>query len=259
MSNQLCASVPYNCFGFQYPASGNAYSGFLSFSAYGGNNREFLGTQLTNTMIIGQKYFVKFKLVLSLDNTSNSSSDKVGVRFSTVQHNSVTSTPPINNFSHIYATTQISDTLNWTTIFKSFVADSNYAYVEAGNFFDDANTNYAILRPQATNTSYYYFDEFCVSTDSLFTLNYTTNINEYPLNELMFYPNPTMDGTLFFNRYLNKTTLKFYDLQGKLIKIISIEYSNYCSVDIPNGLYFLKIESNENTILKKIIINNPQK
>lgn len=253
----ICAGVPNNCFGFQYPASGNGYSGFFTYLSSSNNYREIIGSQLTNSLIIGQKYFVKFKLSFTWGYNSNTATDKLGVRFSTVQHNSITAIPPINNFAHIYSTTVINDTTNWTTIFKSFVADSNYSFVQIGNFFDDANTNKAIQWASASNWSYYYFDELCVSTDSLFTFNYSTGF-DYPPSEALINisPNPTSGNYLYFKHVFSEANISILNNHGVLVKSSEIKSSDRLQLDLPNGIYFIKISFNEKLFTEKIIINN---
>lgn len=250
-------SIPINLFGQQYPASGNGYMGLFSYVASVPNAREIIGAQLTNSLSIGQKYYIKFKLNLTLDYVSNTATDKVGIRFSTVQHNSVTASPPINNFAHVYATAPITDSTNWTMIFKSFVADSNYKFIEVGNFFDDANTIKLIQWPQTTNRSYYYFDELCVSTDSLFTLNYTTSIpNQVKEKRFMIFPNPTSNNILFFSVNLENANVKFFDLTGMEVDSYKIEYSNQIRLNLPEGFYIIKVKSTTVNFIEKLIIKN---
>lgn len=255
-TNTNCG-VPSNLIGWQPAASGNAFQGFAVYSSPITNYREIIGAQLTNSLSIGQKYYIKFKLNLTLDYTSNTAADKTGIRFSTVQHNSVTALPPINNFAHIYVTSPITDTMNWTTVFKSFVADSNYRFIEVGNFFDDANTIKSIQWAQASNTSYYYFDELCVSSDSLFSLNYTTNISQLEQkNAFKIFPNPNSNGVLFFSKNLENAVVTLFDLFGNKACSYKINFSNQLRLNLTEGLYFIKISSSEINVIEKLIIKN---
>ena len=45
----------------------------------------------------------------------------------------------ITNNPPVYSNTVSMDTLNWTRVFGSFVADSAYTHILLGNFFADAN------------------------------------------------------------------------------------------------------------------------
>jgi hypothetical protein len=137
----LLITPPNSYFGFQYPHSGNAYAGFYIFAHYIPNNRELIGSQLLDTLIIGQKYFISFYLNLggSLIAKTTIASNKMGVKFSTVPY-SYSNPAPINNFAHYYCNNIITDTVKWTRINGSFIADSAYNYIIIGNFFADSLT-----------------------------------------------------------------------------------------------------------------------
>ncbi len=253
---QLCASVPMNCGGFQYASSGSAYSGLATYVSFIPNYRETIGTQLSNTLSIGQKYFVKFKIAFTWGANSNTATDKIGIRFTTVQHNSVTALPPINNFAHVYSTNAVTDTTNWTLVLKSFTADSVYKYIEVGNFYDDANTTKSIQWASGSNESYYYFDDLCVSTDSLFTLNFTTGLSENNIINNYLKANPNYNNKIIFNKILNKASISFINYFGQEVRSYFIESSDYLEIDLSDGIYFVKIKEGNLETIEKLIIKN---
>ena len=138
----LCSSfgysIPSNFFGYQSPASGNAYAGFLNYmsNAYAPGYREYIGAILSSTLIINTKYYVSFKVSLSINSLipSNGSSDKMGAMFSTIPYNTNNPTPITNN-PLIYYNSIITDSLNWTRVLGTFISDSAYQYIIIGNFF----------------------------------------------------------------------------------------------------------------------------
>jgi hypothetical protein len=75
--------------------------------------------------------------------------------------------------------------------------------------------------------------------------------------ELKIYPNPT-NGTLHVTSYAlhENTVIELFDIYGKnLLSIPSILYHE-TTIDIIHlayGMYFMKITTNENTIIKKIV------
>lgn len=152
--------VPTNYMGYQYPATGNAYSGFFAYFA-SVDYHEFLYTQLLNPLITNQKYFISFK-VSPADSGFCVYSNKTGIKFFTTQPDSIL----LNNTAHFFTNTIITDTAGWTTVTGSFIADSAYNYAVIGNFFSDANTD-IIDNNCNSPVSYYYIDDICVSTDSL--------------------------------------------------------------------------------------------
>lgn len=250
----ICAGVPSNCFGYQPAASGDGYQGFCVYSTATASYREMIGAQLSNTMQIGQKYYVKFKIAFTLIGNSNSAVDKTGVKFSTIQH-SVSNPPPLNNFAHVFANAIVSDTLNWTTIFQSFIADSNYKYVEVGNFYTNSALNVSVMRPQATNLSYYYFDELCVSTDSAFVTNFTTDVRETIADKLLFSPNPS-NGQIRLVNYQQRTSISIDNLMGQNVKNISDVRGQEVDLDLPDGLYLITIYEGDKKYSRKIIIKS---
>ncbi|HRD53362.1 MAG TPA: T9SS type A sorting domain-containing protein [Flavobacteriales bacterium] len=76
---------------------------------------------------------------------------------------------PLPGYAHVYGTDVVEDTLGWTVISGSFLADSAYRYVVVGNFFSDEETNWSLMDPNGTGyLAYYYIDEVCVSRDPLY-------------------------------------------------------------------------------------------
>lgn len=188
------ANVPSNGYGFQKAYNnGNAYIGMLTYRSDSSLYTEAASVQLTTPLSIGQTYYVSFRLSLTLDDIteSNSANNKIGIQFSTIEY-SPSNPSPINNFAHVWSDSIITDTLNWSVIKGSFVADSNYTYLSLGNFFDKPFIDSIVY---GTNFgAYYYFDDVCVSIDS--TLCYqNVGVNEYykQLLNVSVYPNPIVN------------------------------------------------------------------
>jgi hypothetical protein len=231
-----CVSVPDNCFGSQSAASGNAYVGYYG-GGPGDNYREYIGIQLTNSLSIGIKYFVSFKISRSnIVGPFSNSTNKQGVLFSTVSY-SASSPAPMNNFAHVFNGNIIADSLNWTTIFGSFISDSAYQYIALGNFYDDANTDF-----NGSQYSYYYIDNVCASTDSSYAATWTGIDNPDELFELSIYP------TLFSSSIMIKSDLPYdieiYNALGQKVLIESNIESTERGFDLShfsNGQYYVKI------------------
>lgn len=83
--NSSTVGVPSNIYDYQYARTGNSYAGFYSYSP---NAREFIGTQLNQTLLIGQKYFVSLYVSRPVNNILglNIAINKIGIRFSTVSY-----------------------------------------------------------------------------------------------------------------------------------------------------------------------------
>ena len=61
-------------------------------------------------------------------------------------------------------TSIITDSVGWTLVSGSFIADAPYSFLYLGNFFSDPNTQYVVVDPSAPDQySYYYYDDVCLS------------------------------------------------------------------------------------------------
>jgi hypothetical protein len=249
-------NIPSNFFGYQNPAHGNAYAGFYTNDPSTPQYREIIIGKLSSPTTIGQKYFVSF-LVSRGDAPLivEASTNKIGARFTKTKYNLVfpnLSNALMDDFAHIYTNNVIMDTLNWTKISGSFIADSAYQYIMIGNFFTPANTT--VVYDAGNNTmSYYYIDQVCTSTDSLFAETYTPTalINNYLENDLKLFPNPA--NNYFIVNGIQTGNLKIYDTNGGLVinkKINNNEPIN--TADLKDGIYWICI-ANKKT---KIIINH---
>jgi len=255
------SSVPNNFFGYQFAHSGNAYCGLYNYTPPPSSNyREYIGTQLSDSMLIGSQYFISF--YTNLSNMLRCKSNKIGIRFSTVSYSSV-QPPLLNNWAHLFSQSLISDTVNWVFISGSFIADSNYKYIIIGNFFDNANTDTLDCGPTPGTVSYLYIDDVCVSTDS-FTCN---NIKEgIPLvmqeEEIKLYPNPS-EGSFYLDNPVSFeiNEIKIYDAKLNAVEFYfkKIYYGKYLVrlINPSDGIYFIyALSKNERYFARKIIINH---
>ena len=254
--NQFDWGVPNNIFGYQEPASGNAYAGFATFSSDLPDSREFPVCNLTSPLSIGTKYYVSFKVSLSLNSISltNSASNNIGAMFSTGYFPcNITNNPPV------YVDTIITDTSNWVRVTGSFVADSTYSVLLIGNFFSDANTDTTMFYNEAMDNAYYYLDDVCVGTDSAFVYNYdpSAELEENDLsNQFFFSPNPARHFLNIQSDHSSPFDIHLYDALGNLLYSeadISINDLQLNISQYENGLLFLKITSNNNQLIHKFL------
>lgn len=162
--------VPKSIAGFQPDhRSCNAYAGLVIWD--GNGYREHIGIQLSQPLIIGQRYFISFYTVFSegfIDgNYFSMPSNNIGLRLSTVAYNS-SSPAPIDNFAHLNYSTILNDSINWTRVSGSLIADASYNYLVLGNFFNNSNTDTMHYNCGSciNSASYYYIDDICLSIDS---------------------------------------------------------------------------------------------
>jgi hypothetical protein len=241
------ASIPSNYFGNTLPVSGNAYAGIGGYwFGGGGNYPECVGTQLVSPLSAGTKYFVSFKVFLA--QYANSSQwcgiNKLGALFSTTPY-SYLNPAPLCNCAQVFSDSIIIDTLNWTRISGSFVADSNYSFMGIGRFFDDQSTSSIQLAGTQCNC-FYFLDDVCVSTDSLTCFANALAVESIsPTRVINLFPNPSSTTiTISLPSYQN-AMLSIFNLLGEKVKEEKVT-GNQVTMDIsslPEGLYLVGMEN----------------
>jgi hypothetical protein len=159
----IAFNAPLNILGFQEAFHGGDYSGELCFGSFDTDvfydNNELMAGTLVSNLVPGMSYDISFKACLA--DESPIASNNLGLRFWTHIPYELDYPTLLDNFAHIYSTEFISDSINWTTISGSFIADSSYTHLTIGNHFNNANTDTLNLSP-GWNGAYYYFDAVSV-------------------------------------------------------------------------------------------------
>jgi len=257
----LDLSVPSNMFGFQNAQTGNAYAGIGSDVGVYGSYRDYIGTHLITPLDIGKKYYINFKV--SLANGSHYAINKIGAQLSTISYeiipydcnNQVANFIP-NNHAQVYNNSIISDTLNWTTIQGSFIADSVYQYLMIGNFFSDDSTMHVNTNLSGNiYGSYYYIDDVYLGTDSISAFSEYNSLSQ----QITIYPNPTT-GKLIVSCNENNETYEYrvYSIYGNNIckGTLNSNESVIYLYDILQGTYYIQLISKNKIYIKKIIKTN---
>ncbi len=236
-------SVPKNDQGYQIPANGNAYIGLIAYSTVTENDFECIGTQLVNPLTTGTKYFVSFKVSLSSKDPvwCNSASDHLGVTFS--KNVFTQSNPkPLNNTAKVYSNNIIQDTLSWTMISGSFIADSAYKYIIIGNFYNTANINTTPFFPGPPYGAYYFIDDVKLATDSIFVTGFNNIANSFlPVS---IFPNP-INERLFIKQPYDNIKIEIFNFSGDRILIEEFQLHELIEIKtdiLPQGIYFIVIE-----------------
>lgn len=246
IENSDGGGTPCNIAGCQYVNDGNGYIGvvtYLSNAIF--SVREYVRAELNAPLEVGKQYFISMNVSPSIRDIICYLSNNIGLRF-TNRNDSYNFS--VENFAQIYCDIIITDTLNWTKISGSFVADSAYRYLVIGNFFDDAHTN-VVGCNMNNSTAYYYIDMVSVSTDS------ATSINDGVLDTeiIEVYPNPATNIININNTQLSNLFILFDSAGRKITEgeladgINMIDVSKY-----DRGLYFLQVD---NSVTKISFIN----
>ncbi|MBK7964750.1 MAG: T9SS type A sorting domain-containing protein [Bacteroidetes bacterium] len=245
--NSTGLNVPNCSFGFQYAHSGNAMAGVCTYlppsAPSAPNYREFIGVSLLQPLQIGTKYYFSFYCNFSY--VFGIATNKLGLRFSPLAFDSCCQ-PPINNFAHLFADSVLTDTVAWVRLSGSFIADSAYQYLVIGNFHNDANTD--TLMFDQDNAAYYFIDDVCVSTDSLFNEVWTgikSIVNQS--SEVSIYPNPFHSVINIKTKEVSLSQIKMYSISGQLlyhnefndVKETTLDLSSQLKLN--EGLYIVEL------------------
>ena len=250
-------NVPNVVFGYQFAHSGNAMAGIYAyrkpFAPSGPNYREFIGTQLQSPCIIGTKYFISF--YINYADVLGIAINKLGISLSTVPYDSCCQ-PALTNSALLYTDTILKDSLLWVRLEKSFIADSAYKYVVIGNFFDDSNTD-TLQLITFYDAAYYYIDDVCVTTDSLYNQIWTNVIKIEPISNISISPNPTK-SVVNISASIPFEEIELINCTGQILLKEKHPAINYFSLDLPyqieNGIYLLKISSRNSASVHKLIV-----
>jgi len=246
----------YNSWGYQAAHIGQAYAGFATYQVTVRNSAEQLGAQLSSSLIVGIKYYLSFYVSPAFNYLyTNIATNKMGARLTTYQYSNPSGSGTMPNTCMVKTDSIVKDSLSWFKVFGSFTADSAYEYIIIGNFFDDAhidtlNLPYQVV-PQA---AYYYVDDVCLSTDSIYCQTWT-GLAQYinSKNLITIYPNPAS------NEAFIKSTdpIEFIQIINSLGQSVTAVVGNnevklIISVsDLKPALYYLRIKT------KNGIYNSP--
>lgn len=227
--------------------------------------REFVGVPLTSSLTIGEKYYISFFINFSLRysiglNTNAIGADKLGMKFSTVQYFE-NNPPSLNNTAHLYTDSIYIDTAQWVNVSGSFIADSAYNYLMLGNFFDEAHTDTLYLDGlnDWTFESYYFIDDICVTTDSLYNETWlgveTWGAGNFS-NTVSVFPNPASNFVTISSDLQTAFDIEVYNTIGHLLSAKQNISADNLQLDISqynNGLLFIKITSQNNQSIYKLL------
>jgi len=147
-------NIPLNGFTYQFPKSGNAYVSFTSFCLNGtcnsNYNRNYLRNRLKSPLVNGKIYCVK--LYFNILNNSTYGIDGLGVYFGDNNSLDTISKPhvPLTYLApQVYNPNGnlLIDTMNWSLLTGTFVANGNESNLVIGNFKSNASTNSVMINP----------------------------------------------------------------------------------------------------------------
>ncbi len=193
--------VPYNQFGFQFAADGQAYVGMATTAPGGGAwYREIVGIELTEPLVVGVPVCLSFQTAMGgfgnwPGNSTIYSSKGLGLEFF-VEF-------PADWHSYLYPNSAAlsidevpTDTALWYYVSGMYIPDSAYRYIAVGNFFADSLSQITLI----DSTGYGIFDVAYAFVDDVrasFDLSYcTSGIQAEGLDPRVVLPYPMPCGSL---------------------------------------------------------------
>lgn len=155
--------------------------------------------------------------------------------------NSVTKQLDLSNFN--------SNTFQWGDTIL-LVVDSNYT----SYLWSTLDTTNSIYITSPGTYSIIVTDSNGISYCDTVTINLATNIIENNLEKTFtIYPNPTTNELSIIGNHLSITETTIIDLAGRHMKTINQNLHTINVADLPSGIYFIKLLTEEKTIIKKFI------
>lgn len=220
------AGVPMNRFGWQEPATGDAYAGAVIWQDFPSNTREHFGAMLIEPLQPGVPVYISYKVSPATGGVLDAgwTVEGMGLRFSMIDYVEGNDPLPLPNYAVLHMTSPPMDTSSWYQISGAYVPDSAYQYVVLGNFFADTMVTPVVLNPVGTlPTAYVYVDDVCVSHTAE-ECGVDVGIMEgLSTVRLQAYPVP----------FMNRFTLR---MNGGGAEVMSMELSNAMGQPVWRGM-----------------------
>jgi hypothetical protein len=248
-SNNNTFSVPYNSRGYQQDCCGGG--GYAGIEVFGFNPgyiiREYIQTKLIDTLKAGHKYLAS--MYVNRANDIDYAIATMGILFTDTVINLPSPKGFVNANPQVKNTTLLTDTVNWMVVQDTFIAIGNEVYLTIGNFSTDSLSDTVKVGGNGTYSgfTYYYIDG--VSVYDVATLGIEQNKNKV---EVSVYPNPASNKINIEAKEV--TEIKVFDLLGK--EIISTKEKEVDISNLNNGVYFIQLQTKQNTYTQKIIVQH---
>ncbi|MBX2982474.1 MAG: T9SS type A sorting domain-containing protein [Flavobacteriales bacterium] len=260
--------LPLNVFTYQEPYEGTSCLGLFSYYQNGSDEqREWAMVELMEPLVQGQTYYASFYANTAFGGNAAYqtiwlASNNIGMVFSVEARpwEFLDSDPDQLNFAHVHRLEILSDTIGWTLVSGSFVADSAYQYLMVGNFFSNAMTDTLHFAPQVPPPAWYprgytLIDKVCVSANPQ-GCDLVQKIFPVEDQEISLYPNPASGQLLIFGAQGEEGAIR--DFLGRIIWRDKVT-SDLWLVDVSHwarGPYVLDLEKeNKHSSFKFVLVD----
>jgi len=157
--------------------------------------------------------------------------------------------------------TQIQQTLTVNSVGNGSVSPSSGTYNQGQTVnitaTPDAGWEFTGWSGDATGTANPLSTTMDADKNITATFTETASISDYEKFDIDIYPNPVKDSFTIINKSnFTIEQIRIYNLLGKLVYNTTENSTSISTSSIVNGVYFIKLKSNNKSITKKIIISN---
>ena len=233
---------------YSSPRSGEAYIRIISYNSSTYNNREFIQVELIEPLEAGEVYCVEY--YCKLYSNGGIGIDGMGAFFTvelaeaddimfydwpigepTPTKYFVAEAQVISNVIH-------SDTLNYTQVNGSFVAQEPYQYVTIGNFVNDEKLNTELVCPPLSSSGNGW-TSYAIDDISVYKCSELSTEEQSLLKKV--YPSTNQ---LLIKHIQEPISISIYDLSGKLLaKETFKDNANYDLSFLPSGMYVYQVST----------------
>ncbi|MBP9160299.1 MAG: T9SS type A sorting domain-containing protein [Flavobacteriales bacterium] len=246
--------LPLNFFTYQEPFDGFSCIGMGSYILNGvEEQREWVMVHLTEPLVVGQAYYASFYANAGFGGNAQYpqiwlGSNNIGMVFTTQARpwHLVDPYPVALDFAHVFQSEVLTDTIGWTMVSGSFIADSAYQYLMVGNFFSNALTDTVHFAPQGNPwewfpRGYTLIDKVCVSLSPL-GCDLQQGVVSATREANVLFPNPATSE--IWIKEAQGASAVFRDALGRVIWQVGVTSNNYV-VNVSGwarGAYVLDLE-----------------
>ncbi|MEZ4758330.1 MAG: T9SS type A sorting domain-containing protein [Flavobacteriales bacterium] len=256
--------LPWNIWTYQQPFEGNSCAGIFTYDDHSGTEyREWLMAPLSVTLVPGQTYYCSLRANAAFGGDIPNqmtwlASSNLGILFTSYDRQWTWGDPQPSalNQAHILYPQILSDTMGWTSVSGSFVADSAYTYLMIGNFFSNTLTDTLYLAsPGPTWKAYSYslVDAVCVSPDPK-GCELSQGVDEVRDASPNVYPNPAKDVLVIGNAAGSDAVV--LDMLGRRVWHGRVGQDHF-AVDVGNwarGAYVLQLHDPRRARVVKFVL-----
>lgn len=258
--------LPLNMFTYQQPYEGNSCVGIYTYlDVSGQEQREWVMVHLLDTLVPGQAYTCSFWANPAFGGNDLHpqiwlASNHVGMLFTTYDRHWTAGDPypTALNYAHIENPQILSDTVAWSLVSGSFVADSAYTYLMVGNFFSNTLTDTVHFADPGSVFPWYPFgytliDGVCVSPNPV-GCDLSHGIVETGNQQGYVYPIPAIDALVI--GHVSGRDVVVLDMMGRHVwdgKVNDDPYTLGVG-DWPRGAYVLQIRGSSVVEVVKFVL-----